>query len=586
MSYRTKFRRGVAIGSGIAFVALAVGSVSAYRVFFARPGESALAYLPQDVALAASIDLNPSPQQAMVFKKLDDALERNEMKDSLDRGVIEMMRDGDGPAQEIAKYTRRNGVVAAIPDETGEWRGVMLIAISDAKGLDAYLRKAGKTTFYKGAQYWTIGPAEDAYAVLGDHLVVGERPYSMWRVHRVVNGHEASLTQLKEFAEARASVPADANIMAFMNPKYAKDMNGKSPMDRWGTLSASIRDGGFEITADGNIDLDSAPELKDLANAKPLTGAALDLLPAGAVGAFAIAQPGIYGKGAKSMAMSADAPEDGEENTLDDDIREFLGVDADTEIAAALSGNTAIAIYPSTDGKSADAIALVDAANGANPRALAEKIRKHIEESAKAEDPEAVPFRTEEYNGATLIQMNLEDEGDTVPDVPDDGDGDGMDDMGAMPMPEPGPFDFDRLFEDKNLVFVASGDSMIVASSVEMAKRAVDAAAGRAPTMRTDRAFVPDLTGAQGVWGFHFGRMAKMVRAMTDESKMSESDRKNFNDGLNAVEKLTEPMTMQMRAGNDGSLSIRMFIPMDYDAMVDILGDLARGEESVPDGKL
>ena len=566
MSYRSKFRRGVAVGSGIAVVAIAWGGVSVYRSLFARPGESALAYLPQDTAVAISIDLNPSPQQAMVFKKLDDALARNDMKDSLDRGVIEMMRDGDPAAQEIAKYTRRNGVVAALPDETGEWRGVMLIAISDAKGLDAYLRKAGKVKFFKGAQYWNIGPAEDSYAVLGDHLIVGEKPFSMWRVHRVMQGYEAPLTELKEFAAARATVPVDANIMAFLNPKHAKELDGKVALDKWGCMSASIRDGGFEITADHDFNLDSMPEFKDISHAKALSADAMDALPAGAVGAFAFAQPGIYGKGAKSMATSSpEAPEGDQGPSFDEEVRDFLGVDPDTDIANALLGNVSMAFYPSADGKSADALALIDSANGANPRLLLEKIRYHMEEMSKEEDGDFVPFTSEEYQGSTILKFNMpeeEDNGGTPHEPP----------MEGM------PFDFDALVKDKELSMVVRGDSVLLASSVAMAKRAIDSAAGRSANMASDRSFVPSLSGSQSVWGFHFGRLAKVIRDVADESQMSESDQKSFNDAMSAMEKLTTPMSMELSVAPDGNTKIRLFIPMDYDVMVDILGDLVSSE--------
>ena len=89
---------------------------------------------------------------------------------------------------------------------------------------------------------------------------------------------------------------------------------------------------------------------------------------------------------------------------------------------------------------------------------------------------------------------------------------------------------------------------------------------------------MPSLSGSQSVWGFHFGRLAKVIRDVADESQMSESDQKSFNDAMSAMEKLTTPMSMELSVAPDGNTKIRLFIPMDYDVMVDILGDLVSSE--------
>src|SRR5690349_23182110 len=91
---------------------LSVLCAYAFKTIFARPGEASLQYVPDSALLVASIDLSPSPQQALTFEKIEHALDGAGVHD-VDKTLTSMLPLG--PTGELVKsYVQRNGSLALL----------------------------------------------------------------------------------------------------------------------------------------------------------------------------------------------------------------------------------------------------------------------------------------------------------------------------------------------------------------------------------------------------------------------------------------------------------------------------------------
>src|SRR5205807_7815458 len=77
----------------------------------------------------------------------------------------------------------------------------------------------------------------------GSYLVVAGKPEALAQVHAVARGRVAALPSVRGFREARAALPGDANLMAFLSPdmpQVVADKLGAQKLDVRGTGWAAV----------------------------------------------------------------------------------------------------------------------------------------------------------------------------------------------------------------------------------------------------------------------------------------------------------------------------------------------------------
>ncbi len=152
----TRARRvGLKVAFGLTLCA-SLGAAYAFRTIFARPGEAALRFIPADALMVGTLDLSPSPQQALAFKRIDDAMDRNDMNRLVETSVLDIFSKKSPATDALRPLVQRNGAIALLPLKTEQpgtqMVGLALIAVSSGTEAEAILKKFGKPTFFRGTK--------------------------------------------------------------------------------------------------------------------------------------------------------------------------------------------------------------------------------------------------------------------------------------------------------------------------------------------------------------------------------------------------------------------------------------------------
>ncbi len=430
---RTGAARVALIAALSAIGLLAVGGALGYRYLTSRPGEAAAdRYLPADSVFVSTLDLKPSsPEQAGVFARIGDALRRA----GLDRRATDAVEQATGRssvAREVLPYLTGGAAFAARDTQSGS-DVVALLTIRDTQAVGEILTRRAVATEkapdgFVIASVPTDGPKPVYVAVLDNYLVVARSKDALLRVADVRAHRAPALSSRADYRDARAGLPADANALVFVSPTAAKNLPSGSGV---GAPSAALKGAGWfassvTLRADGvlmdarlpwKFQTGPVPAVMQTAGGiAPFDTAVLRRLPSGAIGAFALSQPGRYADAARTGAISAGgdaAAQETARRAMNESMAGFertTGMSVDRDILPNLGGNVVLVAYPRPSGANnsdgtppADGLVIFDDAHGADPAALAAKVRTAIE---RASDDRARFIRDgDTANGATIWRL-------------------------------------------------------------------------------------------------------------------------------------------------------------------------------------
>lgn len=566
---RTWFKR-LALASllGFALVAVAMG-VAVYHFFNDRPGEGALHLVPANALVAVSVDLSPSASQAMVFKKIDDALARNDLKGVVENGFSDILDQGkEVPA--LRDLATRSGAFALLAPNAGDKKNsdptIFFLGLTDGQKAVQAIAKALKMQFYKGTPYYVPKNGGLAMTVIGDELVVSPNPQNLHAVKQVADKEKPGMVDAPEYAAARASLDSDANVMVFLNPAMLKTTDPKNERLAkvadsigWVAMGVAVRDGGISLSVHGTMDPDKFTALKALADLKPLRSDLYKVLPSGAYGAVAVAQEGAVIDAAMATASDFGAKDDLEK--FKKDFAKSSGVDIENDLVPALQGNIAIAFYPSEKYQTGglDVLAMVDDQNGADPAKVADKLRAAIDKSF-ADQHKQGPFmeRADDGEGATwMLAPNVEQ------DMRD-----GLEK--AFDAPE---IKGEMLSVGKTVVYTTRGKTVFVSTSRKLMERALNTYKTGTGSVADDASFVQPgvLEGSQDVMILNVAKIAKGVAATLNFDKMDKDAAGAVQGILSMFDTLNVPLYGK-GSFSSTSASGTLFIPLDYDKLADFIG--------------
>lgn len=552
---------------GLALVATtSLASVYAFKTVFARPGEDALRLAPSNSFLVASIDLSPSPSQALVFKRIDDSLSKLDKTNILEASLLDAFaREGGG--EKLRPYVTRHGAVAVMANgsDTKDVSGAVMMAVSDSGAVEQILKKTGRTEFWKGSMYYRIPKFRMGLMLKGDTLVLADQPWVMHEIDRVAKKEAKSVLENPEFLAARAKAIPDANAMVFVNPQIFGDQMKEfmDPTGSWYNASMAIRDGGIEFKVSTHTDFDKNPLMKAFADIQPVRKDLYDALPSGAYGVMAISQPGKIYEGAEASFKKVQDVERGL-TEFDNSLQKDLGMSIHGDIVPAFKGSTVLAIYPKEGGEvtGVNALAVIDDSNGGTPSAAAEKLVKFIDEQAKKSS------EAKSRDWSTTINI----EGAKAWRLSDDIQSDmrrgifGGDTKGVNK---------DDLVGDKTVAWAHVGNVVIASTSEALLRRAVATYRTHTGNLSGDAVFAEGAqmvpANSQSLMSFDLSRMATGVKNSVVMSDMSTETAKGFRQVLGLFEDLKSGLTMGGRGEMDGNGEMKMFVPVNYEKMIALL---------------
>ncbi|HVL38217.1 MAG TPA: DUF3352 domain-containing protein [Fimbriimonadaceae bacterium] len=537
---RSRSKLGKSILAVLAAVSLlGVAGFAAYKYLFSRPGEAAVSLIPSDVDMVITIDTNPSQRQLATFTRIGQALKEEGLLDKLDKTLDEML-DGAPVAAEIRPHVSHSYAMAFwMPegDMGQEPEVVVLMATSNAGAVQQSLAKHGKKADSFGVEAYQFADGNASAAVIDDYLAIAPKPEHFARIKAVKDGSSQSLASQAEYRAARSSLAEDSNFMLFMSPKIIQKLDkmsdgalGMYSSAKWLSFGLAVGDKGLEMSYRCPYDSDRMPILKTLAGIKPVSEDVLKKLPDGAYGVMAYSEAGKYWQFFKDAMVS----EQEAAKAFEEGIAEFekeTGLSVEKDVVPAFNGNLVAAVYPATDNptKSVDIVLMFDDANGANPAALAAKLRA-LAEQKSAEEGEGVHFVMNERDGAKVYLLDPKSEKSfqeamseglaatsPAPDVSGSGQFDyeafkreqlkeidndpsltpeqkkelkkamGLEGSVA-PMPQPTPEN--EFLQGKTFAHAEVGNALVIASSQGILNRTLDAMRGGGKSLAADPSFI------------------------------------------------------------------------------------------------
>jgi hypothetical protein len=413
----------VLVGLSVALIVI-VAAIIGYRHFFNRPGEKAVALIPADALLVATLDTNPSPTQLMTFQQIEKALKREGIDGSLDKWLTANASSDKGGKffSQFRKYWNKSLAFALFGKPNGpagsDPNVALLFAISDKDAVYNLMTQNGQKHSLHDMEYYSSPSDKGCMALISDYFVVTNSPETLERIHAVYTGKAKSVAALSHYREARAALPSDANMMVFVTPKaleqlpanatsaFAPAMKTALKTSRWLAMSLTLTPKGIEVVTQTPVVTPSGMKLP-----APPEAIRSDLarhLPSGAYGVATYAQPGRLWDWVQ-MAGQQD-PES--QRAIADGFAAFeheTGMSVPKDVLPGLNGDLTLAVYPDptragTSG--VDGLIVMDNANGADPAALMAKVRAYVERASSKDGQSGIHFITTSRGGATIVTLD------------------------------------------------------------------------------------------------------------------------------------------------------------------------------------
>jgi hypothetical protein len=548
-----------------ATVVATLATAYAFKTIFARPGEAAFRYVPSDAVLVASIDLSPSPQQTLAFKRIDDALERNDMGRFAEGNVLNIFTKPSPASEALQPLILRNGAVVALPYKDGkdDLVGLAFLALTDGTAAEAILKKYGKPVFFRGTKGYALKGDQGAMMVMDDLLVLGEVPYSLHRARMVREGMAQSILTNSDFVAAREKLASDANAMVLVSPKMLEKANVKalqSAKASWLAAGLAIRDGGIGLSLWNQWDPSSLKAFNEMAKTNAIRRDLFTVLPTGAYGMFVVSQPANYFDTFEKVAE--DQPDGSKAvKEMAEATEKNLGMDLHKELLAGLRGNAVVAAYPAGEGaaEGADLLLVVDDSNGSDPAAAVDQFQAYVDEQMRKEGgSEALWVSTGDHRFrlSEKVQEDMRK-----------GMGEGMD---------PSAVNKDVLVGKKTVAWAMVGKAVVASTNEDLLKRAIESYKAHTNPLSGDASFLKSdaevMDGSQVLAIFNLARISQGVKNTVKTDKMDKDGKEMFESVVAALSSLTDPFYLKAKVSPDGQVSTGAFIPLDYDRVLDFVG--------------
>jgi hypothetical protein len=587
----TTHRRRIAGAAkpGAVFAVLAAtlfgGGVFAYRYLADRPGEAAIDRLiPADAQVVATLDLKPSSaEQAALFGRVAAAAEREGLADRFARAFDD--GKADPVVRDLLPLADKSYAVALWNVEGSDPDAALIVAVTDAgRAADALARHAARTEQREGLTVYVYeAEGTPVYAALIEgYAVAAPRTVTLLRVRDVAAKKSPALSTIAAYQEARAALPRDANLMAFVSPEAmrAASASGRAALREagyssdptrgagWLAASATAREGGVSLDWRGPWNADAMPALKRVGSVAAVDSGSFARLPSGALGVMAVSQPAAYAEAARDVANEQPDARKSLESGLRDMERE-TGISAEADLLPAFGGSTLVAAYPTAGNDGADVLAVVDDARGADPAALADKLRAYLHrENAPVE------FQSETAGAAKVWTVTSRDAHHStyVPKT-----------SGVQ-----------KAVNDGRLVYAQVGKAVLIASSRDLLDRAVatyqdggrggdgllTAGSGGGYTGMQNR-LVP---GAQLAVMVSATRLGNLLRPAMEQNWHDDGSGVRPNDLISLFDGANGGFVMSARY--DGrAYTGSVFVPFDFERAVGLAGRAARAAEARKNGQ-
>lgn len=399
-------------------MALVGSGLLAYRYVFHRAGEEAVSLIPSDSLVVATADLGPSPDQvalfgriarAMLNEKADGKLETAAATTANGSTFLDEIRPQLGLSYAFGCWKRPGS------KSDDDYSVVGLAGIKSPSDVEAVAAKHGVLQQQNGLSYYRIRGEKLCVTVIKQYLVVSDDAPALFRIRSVSNGDTPSVASLKDYKDARARLPADANIMGFLNmtaaSATAKQRFGLANANviatkGWAACGATLRNKGVEVVWNAPCDA-SNPLVRLMQTIKPIDTGLYNRLPSGAYGLLVFAQPGAYYTAKDSdLGLSSDDKKGMQEGLTS--FEKETGLNITRDLVSGLQGNLTLAVYPAREAAAPipDGLILVDDSNGADPAAMVEKIKDVIARECVKNHDNAPTYRSEQVDGATVWTLD------------------------------------------------------------------------------------------------------------------------------------------------------------------------------------
>lgn len=444
--YRGAHRGKARFATLLVLTAMASGGVYAYRHFFHRGGEAATQLIPADALVVVTLDAVPSAGQVGVFKRIADACRAEHLDTTLEdmigraQGSSPLARDMRPFAVGSAAYallkTGNNnaagiGGMGIAPQGNNAW----FVAVSDAGKVQDVLNRDAQKSAANGLDYYTVGGETRCMAVMGNYLVTADKPEDLTRIEAARRGETPAIATLADYQQARTALPPDSNMMLFVSagaltPNQQNGQNGqggnntssgsllqgvRNPMQRtrYMAMGFAIHDRGIDSVMLMPAEPPTGADGQAISHIAPFDTNLFSKMPGGAYGILALSQPGKYYHYANALA-SVDSHF---RQSLNEGVHSFereTGLNLTRDVLPGANGNVALAIYPDADNpqQNVDGLLVMDDANGADPAALADRIRSYVERESARHGRQAWRYTSENRNGVLIWTLNPEAQGE------------------------------------------------------------------------------------------------------------------------------------------------------------------------------
>ncbi len=345
--------RGVFAPKGLIPVAAvavaAVGGVAVLQLL-ARSGEAAVRMIPADAVVAVTFDTAPSPAQVPLFNRIKSAFEDSGLEDLVDGGLFGM--DESGVLSEIRSHIKGSFAAGLWGDLKGGQPDVIIaLALNDPSGAERLVARYAKPRNADGMRYYTVPDEKMLITFHRGYALLSNRVEAAQKALRTAEGVEPNLYDQPAFQAARASLPADANLMVFVNgaaiaesDPEARDGFKALGIDEngWLALGVTLREEGIQV--DATLPAAGQGLTAAMGRTQPLTFASLERFPEGAVGAAGLSGPARFIEVILDIVRASEGTEE-----MDSGIAELeakTGLSFEKDFLPALRGEIVGALYP------------------------------------------------------------------------------------------------------------------------------------------------------------------------------------------------------------------------------------------------
>lgn len=491
----------------VGVAAFAVLAVAAYRFFSNRPGEAAITLIPDDASVVVTLDTNPSEQQVLAFKKINDALKDNGLAEKIDKAIGDMTNKSP-IAKNLRPYLSHSFAYAGWYANNTLKSNAVFLAVQDRGKVSEILKKDAH--YDAATDSYTMEDPKPKFAMVEDYLIIAEDDVLIGRIRAVKDGKAKSVASSPEYMSARSALPKDANLMVFVGQDVMKGaMKSASANSKmlsgtsWMAAGLTVRNGGLALDYRCPMPLSQSASLTSLKSSAEVSPETLRKLPAGAYGVVSYSEVG------KWAALSRDSAKDmggAEAEKQIGKIEEDTGLSLDKDVFPSLNGDVALAVYPGPSGKpeDLDGILYLGNSRGSNPMAVVQKLIDYAKRKA-AEAKKPIEVVTTTIGGATIYRL---DPKSTV---------EFQEGMASGAKGSTNAF-----LKSKQPIIIAKDGAVVLVSSEAMSSKAIDSLNGSGRSLADDPAFATMQTeaiqGSQGNMMISINRVLQALRPSMEES--------------------------------------------------------------------